>query len=50
MLVLLKIHRVVKAEFLGLSRIITPAATGDGVYEADVDACAEEGFEVCGFD
>ena len=46
----LKIHRVVEAEFLGLSRIITPAATGDGIYEADVDACAEEKFEVCGFD
>lgn len=48
-LVLLKIYRVAEAEFLGLSRIITPAATGDGVYEADVDACAEEGFEVYGF-
>jgi hypothetical protein len=41
-LVLLKIYRVAEAEFLGLSRTIAPAATGDGVYEADVDACAEE--------
>ena len=47
---LLKIYRVAEAEFLGLSGTIPPAVTGDGVYEADVDACAEEEFEVRGFD
>ena len=47
--VLLKIYWVAEAGFWGLSRTIPLVATGDGVYEADVDACAKE-FEVRGFD